>query len=156
MDNHKGPARFDRSEPAGDTGQEVSVWRFAPLADYRPPSPPVSSAAGRTWSSLTRLFGGSGDKAQSPAVDRDQLITLAPEQLKRLSPAPDWAAAAQVLDRALGDWWRQDRPERPVHHLRLAAVRRTDEKAHWLLRVVLPPPVAQGVVEHLRGGGPVR
>ena len=117
MDNHKGPARFDRSEPAGDTGQEVSVWRFAPLADYRPPFPPVSSAAGRTWSSLTRLFGGSGDKAQSPAVDRDQLITLAPEQLKRLSPAPDWAAAAQVLDRALGDWWRQDRPERPVRFL---------------------------------------
>ena len=117
MDNHKGPARFDRSEPAGDTGQEVSVWRFAPLADYRPPFPPVSSAAGRTWSSLTRLFGGSGDKAQSPAVDRDQLIALAPEQLKRLSPAPDWAAAAQVLDRALGDWWRQDRPERPVRFL---------------------------------------
>ena len=43
-----------------------------------------------------------------------------------------------------------------ANHLRLAAVRRTDEKAHWLLRVVLPPPVAQGVVEHLRGGGPVR
>ena len=117
MDNHKGPARFDRSEPAGDTGQEVSVWRFAPLADYRPPFPPVSSAAGRTWSSLTRLFGGSGDKAQSPAVDRDQLIALAPEQLKRLSPAPDWAAAAQVLDHALGDWWRQDDPEQPVRFL---------------------------------------
>ena len=117
MDNHKGPARFDRSEPAGDTGQEVSVWRFAPLADYRPPFPPVSSAAGRTWSSLTRLFGGSGDKAQSPAVDRDQLLALAPEKLKRLSPSPDWAAAAQVLDHALGDWWRQDDPEQPVRFL---------------------------------------
>ncbi|MDX9841619.1 MAG: hypothetical protein RBS95_09190, partial [Desulfobulbus sp.] len=114
MDHHKGPARVDRSEPAGDTGQEVSVWRFAPLGDYRPPSPPVSSAAGRTWSSLTRLFGGSGDKAQSPAVDRDQLIALASDQLKRLSPSPDWAAAAQVLDFALGVWWRQDDPEQPV------------------------------------------
>ena len=117
MDNHKGPARFDRSEPAGDTGQEVSVWRFAPLADYRPPFPPVSSAASRTWSSLAWLLAGGGDKAQPPVPDREALQLLSPEQLARLAPVPDWSLAAASLDHALADWWRQDRPERPVRFL---------------------------------------
>lgn len=108
MDNHKRLARVGQSELPGDTGQG-SVWRFAPLSDYRPPSPPVSSAASRTWSSLTRLFGDNGDKAQAPVVDRDELLALSPDRLKRLSPSPDWAAAAQALDHALDDWWRQER-----------------------------------------------
>lgn len=116
MDNNKSPA------PAGRAGQQGSaaaadLWRFAPLTDFRPPSPPVSSAAGRTWSSLTWLFGGGGDKAQPSVPDREELQSLAPDQMARLAPLPDWSAAAASLDHALADWWRQDRPQRPVRFL---------------------------------------
>jgi len=116
MDNNKSPA------PAGRAGQQGSaaaadLWRFAPLTDFRPPSPPVSSAAGRTWSSLTWLFGGGGDKAQPSVPDREELQSLAPDQMARLAPLPDWSVAAASLDHALADWWRQDRPERPVRFL---------------------------------------
>ncbi len=63
MDN---PTRPGTGRQAGQQGSAAAadLWRFAPLTDFRPPSPPVSSAAGRTWSSLTWLFGRGGDKAQ--------------------------------------------------------------------------------------------
>ena len=116
MDNHNSPVP---TGPAGhqDSAAAADLWRFVPLADYRPPSPPVSSAASRTWSSLAWLLAGGGDKAQPPVPDREALQLLSPEQLARLAPVPDWSAAAASLAHALGDWWRQDRPERPVRLL---------------------------------------
>ena len=116
MENNKSPA------PAGRAGEQGSaaaadLWRFAPLTDFRPPSPPVSSAASRTWSSLTWLFGGGGDKAQPPVPDREELQSLPPDQMARLAPLPDWSVAAASLDHALADWWRQDDPEQPVRFL---------------------------------------
>ena len=61
-----------------------------------------------------------------------------------------------LLAGRLGDHRGPERGAPAVHHLRLAAERRADEKAHRPLRSVLPPPVGQGVVERGRGRGPVR
>ena len=77
---------------------------------------------------LGAVYAGDGEVEKSLKTLRAQLGER-PEQLARLAPVPDWSAAAASLAHALGDWWRQDRPERPV---RLLIESEDGVFDHWL------------------------
>ncbi|MDX9834802.1 MAG: hypothetical protein RBT36_06230 [Desulfobulbus sp.] len=116
MDTHKSPDRIDQQEQPSETNKS-SLWVFAPLSEYQVPVLPASSAATRTWSSLTRLFGGGSPQQQAPTPDREEPRPLSPPRLDRLAPSPDWSAAIMAFDRTLDDWWRQENVDRPVRFL---------------------------------------
>lgn len=99
------------SEPEVDNKPSLE---YVPIAGYQLPSAPITHSARERLASLRRLFRRGTPEQDSPLWANDKLLSLPQCQLERIAPTPDWEKSANVLNRAIDDWVKQENPDFPV------------------------------------------
>jgi hypothetical protein len=85
------------------SGDPASLWVLIPATEYQVPAAPAASAARARWTSLRRLFGGSGEAVEQPARALAELHGLSPQRLDALVAPLCWEAGAAALEDVLAD-----------------------------------------------------
>jgi hypothetical protein len=91
-----------------------SLWQYVTIADYDPPSHPVTHTVKKGVSFLKPLFRRDEAEQDTLLKAEEDLQALPAWQLERLVPAPRWDAAAEALQPILVDWLAQEQPDRPI------------------------------------------
>jgi hypothetical protein len=91
-----------------------SLWQYVTIADYDPPSHPVTHTVKKGVSFLKPFFRRDEAEQDTLLKAEEDLQALPAWQLERLVPAPRWDAAAEALQPILVDWLAQEQPDRPI------------------------------------------
>ena len=126
------------------------LWDYVPIAEYKPPSPPVAQSVRERLNFFRRLFG-RGEKEQEPPLEATENIQALPDwQLECIAPTPEWHDPAEALDVELKDWLAQEKPVSPVivmvgppHNGHCETLTMWAQRQEW---PVLSPPTATQIL----------
>lgn len=91
-----------------------SLWEFVPLADYKVPGLPATSAAATAWKSFRQIFRWTDKESNLPVKEEAKLNALPQVQMRRLVPPLNLSEAAKALDESLKEWMETADPDQPV------------------------------------------
>ncbi|WP_372683201.1 hypothetical protein [Desulfosarcina sp.] len=135
--------------PTSENEKEAPLlWDYVPIAEYKPPAPPVTQSVRERLTFFRRLFG-RGEKEQEPPLEGAENIQALPDwQLECIVPTPEWHDPAEALDVELKDWLVQETPVSPVvvmvgppHNGHCETLMTWAQRQQWPL--LSPPTAAQ-------------
>ena len=135
--------------PTSEKEKETPLlWDYVPIAEYKPPAPPVTQSVRERLTFFRRLFR-RGEKEQEPPLEGPENIQELPDwQLECIAPAPYWQDPAEALDVELKDWLAQEKPVSPIvamvgppHNGHCETLTTWAQRQEW--PVLSPPTVAQ-------------
>ena len=90
------------------------LWDYVPIAEYKPPAPPVAQTVRERLTFFRRILG-RGEQEQEPPLEGTENIQALPDwQLGCIAPALEWREPAEALNIELKDWLAQEKPVSPV------------------------------------------
>ena len=137
--------------PTSENEKETPLlWDYVPIAEYKPPAPPVSHSVRERLTFFRRLFG-RGEIEQEPPLEGTENIQALPDwQLECIAPAPEWHDPAEALDIELKDWLAKEKPGSPVvvmvgppHNGHCETLTTWAQRQQW---PVISPPTATQIV----------
>lgn len=91
-----------------------ALWEFVPLADYRVPGLPATSAAATAWKSFKQIFWRADKESKAPVKEEAKLHALPQVQMEHLVPPLNLSEVAEALDDSLKEWIQASDPDQPV------------------------------------------